>query len=303
MHLNLKSWHRLLLRCMRNVMWPLLKKNVRFHLKTLRKEWIEMHTLFQISGFGWDENMGRITADPSVWEEYTKANRNPFKLKGKVCPYYPELEILFGSDTATGDRAVSGHDIPQMSGTCYSLLASALGVVCEVFLVSGLRMDIELILIPVRNQAFSPKKFSYAGSVCKNAKPVRATQVPQFLKAGLVCQNPRPDVTENELKEDEILPNSSVTSKRATKEGGSTSRRKCGHITKEDIAFSVIVESSKQIAKGIKTYTSQKKIDRQSVIEKLQDVGISYSEVIKVMELLEKDKDLADVFLGIRIKE
>ncbi|KAM7507961.1 hypothetical protein LguiA_018414 [Lonicera macranthoides] len=206
------------------------EKNVRFRLKTLRKECVELYTLFQISGFGWDENTGRITADPSVWDEYTKANPNLSKLRGKVCPYYLELEILFGSDTATGDRAVSGHDIPQMSG-------------------SNANDDISL--------------------------------------------------DENELEEDEIIPNPSVTSKRATRGGGSTSRRKRGHLTEEDIAFSIIAESSKEIAEAIKTYTSQKKINWQSVIEKLQDVGISDSDVIKVMELLEKDKDLADVFLGI----
>ncbi|KAM7509900.1 hypothetical protein LguiB_008775 [Lonicera macranthoides] len=191
---------------------------------------VELHTLFQISGFGWDENTGRITADPSVWDEYTKANPNLSKLRGKVCPYYPELEILFGSDTATGDRAVSGHDIPQMSG-------------------SNANDDIS------------------------------------------------PD--ENELEEDEILPNPSVTSKSATRGAGSTSCRKRGHLIKEDIAFSVIAESSKEIAEAIKTYTSQKTINWQNVIEKLQDVGISDSDVIKVTELLEKDKDLADVFLGI----
>ncbi|KAM7489291.1 hypothetical protein LguiB_026775 [Lonicera macranthoides] len=177
------------------------EKNVRFRLKTFKKERIELHTLFQISEFGWDENTGQITADPSVWDKYTKANPNLSKLRGNVCPYYLELEIIFGSDTATRDRAVSGHDIPQMS----------------------------------------------------------------------VCHKRR------RLK----------------------SRHKREHLTEEDIAFSVITESSKQIAKAIKTYTSQKKIDRQSVIEKLQDVGISNSDVIKVMELLEKDKDLADAFLSI----
>ncbi|KAM7493914.1 hypothetical protein LguiB_028523 [Lonicera macranthoides] len=33
-------------------------------------------------------------------------------------------------------------------GTCYSLFSSALGVVCGVFLVSGLGMDIELFFEP-----------------------------------------------------------------------------------------------------------------------------------------------------------
>ncbi|KAM7503573.1 hypothetical protein LguiB_002477 [Lonicera macranthoides] len=159
-----------------------------------------------------------------------KANPNLSKLRGKVCPYYLELKILFDNDTITRDRVVSGHDIPQISG-------------------SNANVDILL--------------------------------------------------NENELEEDEILPNLSVTSKRATKGGGLTSRHKRGHLIEEYIAFSVITDSSKQIADAIKTYTSQKKINWQSVIEKLQDVGISDSDVIKVMKLLEKDKDLANMFLGI----
>ncbi|KAM7473813.1 hypothetical protein LguiB_021056 [Lonicera macranthoides] len=41
---------------------------------------------------------------------------------------------------------ILGHlnSLHSYLGTCYSLLASALGVVCGVFLVSGLGMDIEL---------------------------------------------------------------------------------------------------------------------------------------------------------------
>ena len=63
------------------------EKNVRFRLKTLKKEWIELHTLFQISGFGWDENMGRITAGPLVWDEYTKVTQ--------ILKYNPSSLICF----------------------------------------------------------------------------------------------------------------------------------------------------------------------------------------------------------------
>ena len=61
----------------------------------------------------------------------------------------------------------------------------------------------------------------------------------------LLGSNVNDDISldENELEEDEILLNPSVTSKRATKGGGLTFRRKGGHLTEEDIAFSVITES------------------------------------------------------------
>ena len=55
----------------------------------------------------------------------------------------------------------------------------------------------------------------------------------------LLGSNANDDISldENELEEDEILLNPSVTSKHATKGGGSTSHRKRGHLTEEDIVF------------------------------------------------------------------
>lgn len=36
-------------------------------------------------------------------------------MKGKLCPRYYDLVTIFGSDSATGDRAVSGNDFPPMN--------------------------------------------------------------------------------------------------------------------------------------------------------------------------------------------
>mgnify|MGYP006972286747 CR=1 FL=1 len=36
-------------------------------------------------------------------------------MKGKLCPRYYDLVIIFGYDSATGDRAVTGNDFPRMS--------------------------------------------------------------------------------------------------------------------------------------------------------------------------------------------
>ncbi|KAL2501866.1 uncharacterized protein Fot_35714 [Forsythia ovata] len=47
-------------------------KNVRARLKTLKKEYAEVSQLLSISGFGWDAETGRITADSLAWDDLVK---------------------------------------------------------------------------------------------------------------------------------------------------------------------------------------------------------------------------------------
>ncbi|KAL2487572.1 uncharacterized protein Fot_40864 [Forsythia ovata] len=47
-------------------------KNVRARLKTLKKEYAEVSQLLSISGFGWDSETGRITADSLAWDDLVK---------------------------------------------------------------------------------------------------------------------------------------------------------------------------------------------------------------------------------------
>ncbi|KAL2455335.1 uncharacterized protein Fot_57621 [Forsythia ovata] len=44
-------------------------KNVRSRLKTLKKEYAEVNQLLSISGFGWESETGRITADAFAWDD------------------------------------------------------------------------------------------------------------------------------------------------------------------------------------------------------------------------------------------
>ncbi|KAL2493179.1 Myb DNA-bind 3 domain-containing protein [Abeliophyllum distichum] len=85
-------------------------KNVRSRLKTLKKEYAEVSQLLSISGFGWDAESGRITADTLAWDELVKGKPDFGKWRTKLCRRYDEMESIFGNDTATGDRAVSGFD-------------------------------------------------------------------------------------------------------------------------------------------------------------------------------------------------
>ncbi|KAL2498935.1 Myb DNA-bind 3 domain-containing protein [Abeliophyllum distichum] len=85
-------------------------KNVRSRLKTLKKEYAEVNQLLSISGFGWECETGRITADSIAWDELVKGKPEFGKWRTKLCRRYEEMELIFGNDTATGDRAVSGFD-------------------------------------------------------------------------------------------------------------------------------------------------------------------------------------------------
>ncbi|KAL2462865.1 Non-specific serine/threonine protein kinase [Forsythia ovata] len=86
------------------------EKNVRSRLKTLKREYAEVSQLLSISGFGWDPETGRITADSLAWEELVKGKPDFGKWRSKLCRRYDDMECIFGNDTATGDRAVSGFD-------------------------------------------------------------------------------------------------------------------------------------------------------------------------------------------------
>ncbi|KAL2470143.1 Myb DNA-bind 3 domain-containing protein [Abeliophyllum distichum] len=81
-------------------------KNVRSRLKTLKKEYAEVSQLLSISGFGWDAESGRITADSLTWDDLVKGKPDFGKWRMKLCRRFDEMESIFGNDTATGDRVV-----------------------------------------------------------------------------------------------------------------------------------------------------------------------------------------------------
>ncbi|KAL2522002.1 uncharacterized protein Fot_25925 [Forsythia ovata] len=85
-------------------------KNVRARLKTLKREYAEVSQLLSISGFGWDVETGRITADSLAWDDLVKGKPDFGKWRTKLCRRYDDIECIFGNNTATGDRVVSGFD-------------------------------------------------------------------------------------------------------------------------------------------------------------------------------------------------
>ncbi|KAL2481625.1 Myb DNA-bind 3 domain-containing protein [Abeliophyllum distichum] len=84
--------------------------DIRAHLKTLKKEYVEVSQLLSISSFGWDAEFRRITVDSLPWDDLVKGKPDFGKWRTKLCRRFDEMEFIFGNDTTTGDRAVSGFD-------------------------------------------------------------------------------------------------------------------------------------------------------------------------------------------------
>ncbi|KAK1273678.1 hypothetical protein QJS04_geneDACA010809 [Acorus gramineus] len=72
------------------------------------------------SGFGWDRNTKKFTADPEVWEEFFKNRPKARHLQTETIADYESLMAVFGSGSASGHTTVGLCDIGN-DATPYSL--------------------------------------------------------------------------------------------------------------------------------------------------------------------------------------
>ncbi|KAJ8441616.1 hypothetical protein Cgig2_023769 [Carnegiea gigantea] len=57
------------------------------------------------SGFGWGPETKSVVAEKEVWKAYVKNHPSTNNWRGKPCPYYEDLCIIFGKDRALGKDA------------------------------------------------------------------------------------------------------------------------------------------------------------------------------------------------------
>ncbi|KAE8210881.1 hypothetical protein CF327_g5309 [Tilletia walkeri] len=81
--------------------------DVRNHYRSLKGMWKEAKELIDMSGFGWDEDRKKVTAEEEVWNDLIKRRPEFKKWKAKSFPLYPRLDAL-NAKVTTGGRAVSG---------------------------------------------------------------------------------------------------------------------------------------------------------------------------------------------------
>ncbi|KAK0542130.1 hypothetical protein OC845_006754 [Tilletia horrida] len=80
------------------------------HFRNLKASWREVHDLVKMSGFGWDDGEGRVTASDSVWDALCATAPKYRKWKTRTFPYYERWTLLCATCTASGRFARDGQN-------------------------------------------------------------------------------------------------------------------------------------------------------------------------------------------------
>ncbi|CAD6955826.1 unnamed protein product, partial [Tilletia controversa] len=75
----------------------------------LKTSWAEVHQLLQMSGFGWDEEGQKVTAEPDVWDQLLNTSPKFKKWRYRSLEHYSRLDALCAKSTATGGLARDGN--------------------------------------------------------------------------------------------------------------------------------------------------------------------------------------------------
>ncbi|PPS11473.1 hypothetical protein GOBAR_AA09173 [Gossypium barbadense] len=86
-------------------------KHVEIHLRTVKKKWQIICTIWDESGFGWDDNMKMITCDKATYDATVMAHKKYEPFLNKSIDHYDEMALVVGKDMATGSFARTFADI------------------------------------------------------------------------------------------------------------------------------------------------------------------------------------------------
>ncbi|KAG9408759.1 hypothetical protein AC1031_020604 [Aphanomyces cochlioides] len=75
-----------------------------------------VQTLLNLSGFGWNEHMKTVIADPATWDDYIDKHPAAKKFRNKPFELYSELHEIFSGVLATGEFASIGEVNDPIAG-------------------------------------------------------------------------------------------------------------------------------------------------------------------------------------------
>ena len=90
--------------------------NVRNRLDHLKRHWSIACSLMGRSGWSYDFEEQKITADFDVWEQEVKANPKSSWVRGKQLYWFQQANEVWAGQVATGLHAFSSADTVQVAG-------------------------------------------------------------------------------------------------------------------------------------------------------------------------------------------
>ncbi|RWR90957.1 L10-interacting MYB domain-containing-like protein isoform X1 [Cinnamomum micranthum f. kanehirae] len=100
------------------------KDKLKNRFKSYKKWYSAMKSMLNLSGFGWDEERKKVTAEEGVWDDYIAAHPGHSMYRTRHMPNYLLMCEIFGDSIADGREEFVTNDVPQSPPSVH---ADALG--------------------------------------------------------------------------------------------------------------------------------------------------------------------------------
>ncbi|XP_077229800.1 uncharacterized protein LOC143862629 [Tasmannia lanceolata] len=101
------------------------KDHVKNRLKTMKTNYRFLNTIVNLSGFGWDPQLKKISVEEQVKNDYLARNPEHLRFFNNRWELYEEMKVVFGEDYATGEFARDRHAPSQDTQDVEGLFSSS----------------------------------------------------------------------------------------------------------------------------------------------------------------------------------
>ncbi|XP_077239772.1 uncharacterized protein LOC143880686 [Tasmannia lanceolata] len=101
------------------------KEHIKNRLKTMKTNYRFLNTIVNLSGFGWDPQLKKISVEDQVKNDYLVRNPDHLRFFNNRWELYEEMKEVFGEDYATGEFARDRHAPSQDTQDVEGLFSSS----------------------------------------------------------------------------------------------------------------------------------------------------------------------------------
>ncbi|XP_077217881.1 uncharacterized protein LOC143852385 [Tasmannia lanceolata] len=112
------------------------KDNVKNRLKTLKTTYRTLNSIINLSGFGWDETLCKISVDEEVKNDYLKLHPEKQRFFSKRYPLYKEMKAICDDDYARGEEKSKKRLNPALLSELH-VVSSSINRVADAIISTG----------------------------------------------------------------------------------------------------------------------------------------------------------------------